>query len=80
LILIAASAILACTAGCSSTPSRADRIRSHATELQSQVDLKNRLAGDWEKGAKAVAAGERLVKRGEGKVKRAEKIMADRQS
>jgi outer membrane murein-binding lipoprotein Lpp len=64
-------------AGCSSKPTKADQMRSYATELQKQVDLKNSLAKDWEKGAKLVESGENLLKEGEDKVKQAEELMEE---
>lgn len=60
-------------AGCASKPTTADLMRQHATEIQSQVDLKNQAAEDWEKGAKLAAAGEKRVKDGENRVKAAER-------
>ena len=62
-------------AGCASKPTTttADLMRQHATEVQSQVDLKDRLAKDWDKGADMVATGEKRVKDGENRVKAAER-------
>jgi septal ring factor EnvC (AmiA/AmiB activator) len=60
--------------GCASKPTTAaDLMRQHATEVQSQVELKNQAAKDWEKGTKLVATGEKRVKDGEKRVKAAER-------
>jgi predicted nucleic acid-binding Zn-ribbon protein len=47
--------------GCAAKPTVADLMKGHATELQSQVDFKNELASNWEKGAKLVSTGEERV-------------------
>lgn len=60
-------------AGCASQPTLADNMRSQAAGLQAQVELKEKLAADWDKGSKLVASGEKQVKDGERLVKRAEK-------
>jgi outer membrane murein-binding lipoprotein Lpp len=60
-------------AGCASQPTLADNMRSQAAGLQAQVDLKEKLAADWDKGSKLVASGEKQVRDGERLVQRAEK-------
>ncbi len=60
-------------AGCSSKPSTADLMRSHATEGQSLANLKTQLAKDWETGQALIESGEDDVKSGEKKVKAAKK-------
>ncbi|KIH78131.1 hypothetical protein SAMN05660860_03194 [Geoalkalibacter ferrihydriticus] len=61
-------------AGCANKPpTTADLMRQHATEGGAQVDLKNQLTKDWEKGAKLVETGEKRVKDGEKRVKSAER-------
>lgn len=52
-----AAAIALLVTGCSSTeePSMAQMMRSHAGSMQSQVELQNQLAKDWETGTKMVA-------------------------
>jgi hydroxypyruvate isomerase len=47
-------------------------MKQHATEMQVDVDLKNQLAEDWEKGEQLVATGEKRVNDGEKRVKSAE--------
>ena len=64
-------------AGCSSKPTKADAMRGYATELQKQVDLKNSLAKDWEKGANLIESGEKLLKESEEKMKRAEELIEE---
>lgn len=59
--------------GCSSKPTTADLMRGHASEAQAQVDLKNQLAKDWERGTSLVSSGERKVSDGEKRVRAAER-------
>lgn len=59
--------------GCSSKPTTADLMRGQASEAQAQVDLKNQLANDWERGTKLVASGERKVSDGEKRIRAAER-------
>lgn len=59
--------------GCSSKPTAADFMRGHAAEAQADVDRKNRLAADWEKGTKLISSGERNTSNGEKLLKAAEK-------
>jgi septal ring factor EnvC (AmiA/AmiB activator) len=66
-------------AGCTSKPTTADLMRQHATDVQSQVDLKNQAARDWEKGTKLVATGDKRVKDGEKRVKSAERDLKNGQ-
>ena len=70
---VSISLCLLALAGCGSNPTTADLMTSHATEMQVQVDLKNQLAKDWEKGTKLVATGEKRIKDGEKRVKSAER-------
>lgn len=67
--------IVAVWAGCSHEPTTADLMREHAAEAQTQVDLKNELAKEWEKGQKIAAAGEKRVNRGERRVKSAQRAL-----
>jgi hypothetical protein len=64
-------------AGCAKQPSTADLMRAQALEVQAQVDMKNQLAKDWDRGSKLVRSGEKLVKRGEKQIKTAEKDLKD---
>lgn len=61
-------------AGCagSKTATTADLMRTHASEAQAQVDLKNQLAKDWEKGQKLIKSGEKNIRDGEKRVRSAE--------
>jgi peptidoglycan hydrolase CwlO-like protein len=62
------------SAGCApKTTTTADLMKGHAVEQQAQVELKNQLAKDWEKGAKLISSGEKRVKSGEKRVKSAER-------
>jgi hypothetical protein len=66
---------LTALAGCASTPDKptvADFMRKDASQAQAQVDLKNQIAQEWEKGNKLVMSGEKKVKSGEEKVKSGE--------
>lgn len=52
--------------GCAPTePTPADFMRGHAAELQSEVDLRDELARDWDRGEWLIKTGERHVKVGE---------------
>ncbi len=63
-------------AGCASKPPTiADIMRGDTTEFQAQVDLRNELANNQEKGVKLISAGEKQVKSGEEQVKDAEQDM-----
>ena len=46
-------------------PTPADYMRGHAATLQSEVDLKDSLAKDWDRGAHLIKTGEKRVKVGE---------------
>ena len=63
--------------GCTGQPSTADLMRAHALEVQAQVDMKNQLAKDWDRGSKLVRSGEKLVERGEKQIKSAEKNLKE---
>jgi hypothetical protein len=58
--------------GCSRKTTIADLMKGHAVEQQTQVDLKNQLARDWERGMKMISAGEKRVAAGEKRVRSAE--------
>ncbi|MDO9264803.1 MAG: hypothetical protein Q7U02_12620 [Desulfosalsimonadaceae bacterium] len=63
IILAMLSSILA---GCAPTePTKADYMRGHAAALQSEVDLRDSLAKDWDRGARLIKTGEKRVKVGE---------------
>ncbi len=51
----------------------ADLMRQDATAGQTQVDLKQQIARDWEKGQKLIATGEQRVEEGEKRVQSAER-------
>lgn len=52
--------------GCAPTePTKADYMRGHAAALQSEVDLRDNLAKDWDRGARLIKNGEKRVKVGE---------------
>ena len=55
--------------GCAPTePTPADYMRGHAAALQSEVELKDSLARDWDRGARLIKTGEKRVKVGEEQV------------
>ena len=62
-------------AGCAGTPamSTGERMRAHAVDEQTQVNLKNKLAKDWDRGNKLVEAGEDRIESGEKRIKSGEK-------
>ena len=64
-------------AGCAGQPSTADLMRAQALEVQAQVDMKNQLAKDWDRGSKLVRSGEKLKERGEKQIKSAEKDLKE---
>lgn len=69
--------VVAVLSGCAGQPSTADLMRAHALEVQAQVDMKNQLAKDWDRGSKLVRSGEKLVERGEKQIKSAEKDLKE---
>jgi hypothetical protein len=71
---VVASVTIVALNGCSSGGgyTTADVMRGHAKEDQSQVDLQNQIAKDWEKGAKMVSTGEARVKDGQTLIQKAE--------
>jgi len=70
--LIAAMA-MAAIAGCARKSDAGDLMRGHASDVQAQVDLKNQLAKDWDRGQKLIKSGNKNVKKGEKRAKSAEK-------
>lgn len=64
-------------AGCASKPTTADLMRGHSADEQVQVDLKNQLAKDWDRGRKLIASGNKKIKSGEKSVASAEKDLKD---
>jgi len=71
-------------AGCSSTPTRADLMRSSAADSQAQAELKGRLAADWDRGQAAIVSGEkkiedgeRLVSEGKRELRQGQKLVRD---
>jgi peptidoglycan hydrolase CwlO-like protein len=69
----AISLCLISVAGCASKPTTADVMRGYTTELQTQIDLKNELAKNHERGQKLISSGEKRVNAGEKRVKEAER-------
>ena len=59
--------------GCAGNKTTADLMRDDASVGQTQVDLKNQIAKDWEKGTNLIATGEKRVENGEDRVKSAER-------
>ena len=59
--------------GCASQPTLADNMRSRTASLQAQIELKEKLAADWDRGSNLVTSGEKQIRDGERLVKRAEK-------
>jgi hypothetical protein len=60
-------------AGCAGKSTTADLMKGHAVDQQVQVDMKNQIAKEWEKGAKLISSGEKHVKAGEKRVESAER-------
>ncbi len=74
---LAAAATLLALAGCASSPTTADLMRSHATDAQGDVNLKNQLAKDWEKGSKLMASGTKQVEEGKEMIDDAEDALKE---
>ena len=69
-VFLAVGSSMLALAGCASAPpTSGDLMRNHGAEAQSQVDLKYRLAKDWDRGSKLVASGERRLEAGKTRVK-----------
>jgi len=49
-------------------PTTADVMRGHAADVQAEVELKNKLADDWERGAMQVRDGREQIREGRIKV------------
>jgi peptidoglycan hydrolase CwlO-like protein len=73
VLCIGISLCILSASGCARKTTTADLMKGHAVELQSQVDLKNQLAKDWERGQKLITSGEKRIKAGEKRVKAAER-------
>lgn len=76
-VCLATGVVIIALAGCAGPPSTADLMRAHALKAQAQVDMKNKLASDWDRGSKLVESGEKLVERGEKQIKSAEKDLKE---
>ncbi|MBS3762884.1 MAG: hypothetical protein KGZ25_06225 [Planctomycetes bacterium] len=73
---IVISTCLMALGGCTSKPTKpttADLMKQHATDLQSDVNLRNQLAKEWERAQDLIARGQKRVKNGEKRVKAAER-------
>lgn len=77
---IGISLCLLILSGCAGKETTADLMRQNATVGQTQVDLKNQIAKDWEQGKKLIATGEKRVEEGEKKVKSAERDLKSGQN
>jgi len=67
------SVLLLVLTGCAGNNTTADLMRGNASAGQTQVDLKNQIAKDWETGQKMITTGEKRVEDGEKQVKSAER-------
>ncbi len=65
VLYLASSVSLMVLSGCATNLTPADHMRAEADEIQIQVDLRNQLAKNWEKGAKMISTGEKHIKSGE---------------
>lgn len=65
--------LLTLTGCASNNNTTADLMRNDASAGQTQVDLKNQIARDWEKGTKLITTGEKRVEDGEKQVESAER-------
>ncbi len=65
--------------GCGSKqpPTKADFMRQHAEDTQAMVDLKNKLAEQWEKGKEMIRDGEEKITDGEEYVEELEKELKE---
>lgn len=67
------SLFLLALTGCAGNSTTADLMRDNASTGQTQVDLKNQIAKDWERGTKLITTGEKRVENGEKQVESAER-------
>lgn len=65
--------------GCSGKETMADLMRDDASAEQTQVNLKNQIAKDWETGQKMIGTGEKRVEDGKKQVKSAERNLKNGQ-
>lgn len=69
--------VAAVFSGCASTPSNADLIRGHRSEIQvlaqAEDELKDQLAQDWDRGRKLIESGSKNLKDGEKRIESAER-------
>lgn len=74
-IVLAAGLVMFSLSGCmggpEAPPTTADLMRGHAADVQSEVDLKNQLAEDWERGAELVRTGRERVNENEQSIREA---------
>jgi peptidoglycan hydrolase CwlO-like protein len=68
--------------GCSSSkePNMADMMRNHAGSMQSQVELQNQLAKDWETGTQMVTSAKKQTTDAQERIKEAEEELAEARS
>lgn len=64
--------LLALTGCVGSQETTADLMRDDASAGQTQVDVKNQIAKDWERGNKLIVTGEKRVEQGKRQVESAE--------
>jgi hypothetical protein len=75
LMAFALTAMVGCATQ-EKAPTRADMMRGHADQVQSQADLQNEIARDWERGQKLLQDGEKRIRDGEERVAAAEDNLA----
>lgn len=66
------SLCLLALAGCAGKETTADLMRDDASAGQTQVDLKNQIAKDWERGKALIVTGENRIEQGEAQVESAQ--------
>ena len=69
-LVVAAVALAGCAA---KTATTADAMRGYSADAQELVDLKNRLAGDWDRGQKLILSGEKNIEAGQRRIEAAER-------
>lgn len=63
-VTVAMVALSGCRGGAQPTTT-ADIMRGHAADVQAEVELKNQLANDWERGSSLAQTGRQRVREGE---------------
>lgn len=77
--VVSMSLLFLALTGCSGKETMADLMRDDASTEQTQVNLKNQIAKDWETGQKMMATGEKRVEDATKQMKSAERNLKNGQ-